>query len=77
MPILGLVGYSAVARVDNGPSELMWLGILYAIVPTVLFIVALYLSVTWPLNAKMHSRVEKLVHRKQARLADKTSAKNI
>jgi len=46
-------------------------------VPTVLFIVALYLSVTWPLNAKMHSRVEKLVHRKQARLADKTSAKNI
>ncbi len=76
LPILGLVGYSAVARVDNGPSELMWLGILYAIVPTVLFIVALYLSVTWPLNATMHSRVEKLVRRKQARLADTSSAKN-
>jgi glycoside/pentoside/hexuronide:cation symporter, GPH family len=75
LPILGFVGYSAVARVENGPSELMWLGILYAIVPTLLFIVALYLSVTWPLNAKLHARVERLVHRKQSRLAAVASAK--
>ncbi|MDG1115214.1 MAG: MFS transporter [Pseudomonadales bacterium] len=69
LPILGLVGYSVARNVTNGPTELMWLGILYAIVPTLMFVVAFYLCVTWPLNAKLHQRLERLVARKQARYA--------
>ncbi|MBL4681876.1 MAG: MFS transporter [Pseudomonadales bacterium] len=64
LPILGMVGFSAATGAQNGPDELRWLGILYAIVPTVLFIVALYLSLTWPLTASIHARVQKLVERK-------------
>ena len=64
LPLLGMVGFSAAAGANNGPDELRWLGILYAIVPTVLFIVALYLSLTWPLTAAIHARVQKLVLRK-------------
>ena len=67
LPILGLVGYSVAADVVNGPTELLWLGILYAIVPTALFVVAFYLCVTWPLTAHLHKRLQRLVARKQAR----------
>ena len=67
LPLLGLVGYSVAKDAVNGPSELMWLGILYAIVPTLLFIWALYLCVTWPLTARLHQRLQRLVERKQAR----------
>jgi Na+/melibiose symporter-like transporter len=67
LPILGFVGYSVARNVTNGPTELMWLGILYAIVPTLMFVVAFYLCVTWPLDAKLHQRLERLVARKQAR----------
>ncbi|MCB1645050.1 MAG: MFS transporter [Pseudomonadales bacterium] len=69
LPILGWFGYSAVRGAVNGPDELLWLGVLYALVPTALFIVALYLSVTWPLNASVHSRVQRLVGMKQSRMA--------
>ena len=37
LPILGLVGYQVARGATNGPTELLWLGILYAIVPTILF----------------------------------------
>ncbi len=67
LPILGLVGYSVAADVVNGSTELLWLGILYAIVPTALFVVAFYLCVTWPLTAHLHKRLQRLVARKQAR----------
>ncbi len=67
LPILGLVGYSVAVDVVNGPNELLWLGILYAIVPTALFVVAFYLCVTWPLTARLHKRLQRLVARKQAR----------
>lgn len=67
LPILGYVGYQTALGVVNGPDELMWLGILYAIVPTVLFIVALYLSVTWPLNATLHAKVQRLVEKRLSR----------
>jgi len=69
LPILGMVGYSAAAGAINGPDELMWLGILYAWVPTAVFIVAFYLCVTWPLTAPVHARLQRLVERKQSRIA--------
>jgi len=71
LPILGLVGFSAAAGADNGPTELMWLGILYAIVPTSVFVVALYLSVTWPLTAEVHAKVQRIVTRRYNRQVSK------
>jgi GPH family glycoside/pentoside/hexuronide:cation symporter len=71
LPILGAVGYSAAAGAINGPDELMWLGILYAVVPTVVFIIAFYLCITWPLTAPVHERLQRLVERKQLRLANR------
>jgi GPH family glycoside/pentoside/hexuronide:cation symporter len=67
LPILGYVGYQTAKGSVNGPEELMWLGILYAMVPTTLFIVAFYLSVTWPLTAKLHAKVQRIVEKRLAR----------
>jgi Na+/melibiose symporter-like transporter len=67
LPVLGYLGYVTTRGAVNGPTELMWLGILYAIVPTALFVVALYLSVTWPLTAKVHAKVQRLVSKRLAR----------
>ena len=67
LPILGFVGYQTARGAVHGPDELMWLGILYAIVPTALFVVALYLSVTWPLTATMHAKVQRIVEKRLAR----------
>tara|TARA_R110002073_G_scaffold26735_2_gene87333 strand:- start:1668 stop:3065 length:1398 start_codon:yes stop_codon:yes gene_type:complete len=69
LPILGYLGYQATRGVINGPEELMWLGVLYAIVPTVLFIVALYLCVTWPLTATLHAKVQRIVEKRLSRRA--------
>jgi Na+/melibiose symporter-like transporter len=72
LPILALVHYSTDAAVPNGPDELMWLGILYGVVPTAVFVFAFYLCVTWPLNANMHRKVERILgtryRRQKARL---------
>jgi len=65
------VGYSAAAGAMNGPDALMWLGILYAVVPTAVFVIAFYLCITWPLTAPVHERLQRQVERKQLRLAKK------
>lgn len=67
LPILAYVGYSALPEVENGPTELMWLGVLYGIVPTVVFVLAFYLSITWPLNEAMHKKVERILGKRYAR----------
>ncbi len=67
LPILAFIGYSTAPEVINGPTELMWLGALYGIVPTVVYIYALYLCVTWPLNEKMHKKVERILEKKYQR----------
>lgn len=73
LPILALVGYQAIRtpEVTNGPTELMWLGILYAIVPTALFVVAFVLCWTWPLTGERHARIQKLLQSRNARLQRK------
>ena len=75
LPILYYVGFSTDKAVANGPNELMWLGILYAVVPTVVFTVALYLSLTWPLTSKMHGRVQRLIEKK-AEIKEKRELRN-
>ena len=77
LPILALVGYSTAADAINGPTELMWLGILYGVVPTVVFVLAFYLSVTWPLTEELHARVERILgkrYEQQMRRAQGTAA---
>ena len=72
--IVDWVGYEArkggdAAGVVNGPTELMWLGILYAIVPTVLFMGAFYLAWNYPLTQERHRRLEAAILRRNERLA--------
>ena len=67
LPILAYVGYSTLPDVQNGATELMWLGVLYGIVPTAVFVVAFYLCVTWPLNETMHKKVERILGKRYAR----------
>ncbi|MGB0693107.1 MAG: MFS transporter, partial [Pseudomonadales bacterium] len=58
LPILAVIGYSTTPGVENTTRELLWLGALYGVVPTAVFVFAFYLCITWPLDAKMHARVE-------------------
>jgi Na+/melibiose symporter-like transporter len=68
LPILGWVGYDAMPQASNGPAELLWLGALYALVPTSVFGLALYLSWTWPLTAERHARLRSLIEARQIRI---------
>lgn len=78
LPILALVGYTAMAgpEAQNGPTEIMWLGVLYAIVPTVMFAAALSLCWTWPLTDARHRRIQRLLERRNARLRAKAESED-
>lgn len=64
---LAFVGYDTSLGATNSSTELLWLGILYAIVPTLSFCLALYLCWTWPLNAGRHARLQRLLERRNSR----------
>lgn len=66
---LALVGYDTSIGSTHGATERLWLGVLYAIVPTLSFSLALYLCWTWPLNARRHARLQTLLERRNARRA--------
>jgi len=68
LPVLAVVGYDASPGAGNGAAELLWLGVLYALVPTSVFGLALYLSWTWPLTSERHERLRALIVRRQERL---------
>jgi len=74
LPILAFVGYDASPEAINGPRELLWLGVLYALVPTSVFGLALYLSWTWPLTSERHARLRALIMRRQARIAERAGS---
>ena len=67
LPILALVGYSAAAGAENGPDELIWLGVLYGVIPTVVFIYAFYLCITWPLTDRLHEKVVRIIQKRYDR----------
>ena len=62
---LAVVGYNTSIGATNAPGDLLWLGVLYAIVPTVLFMFALYLCWTWPLTADKHAQLQRLLDRRE------------
>jgi len=67
LPLLALFGYSAAADAVNSSGALLWLGALYGVVPTVVFVFAFYLCITWPLDAELHRKVERIVARRLER----------
>ncbi len=69
LPLLALVGYSTVAGAEHTDVQLLWLGFLYAIVPTISFIFAFWLTWTWPLTSARHAKLRGMIDRKQARIA--------
>jgi Na+/melibiose symporter-like transporter len=66
--ILSIVGYDTGREAANGPDELRWLAILYAIVPTVALLTALQLCWTWPLTAARHARVRRILDKRANRM---------
>ena len=77
LPLLALAGYSATSGMQNDDTALLWLGILYALVPTMLFAFAFWLTWTWPLSAARHARMRASHERRtEKRLAANSCAKN-
>jgi Na+/melibiose symporter-like transporter len=74
---LAMVGYNTAIDAVNTPDKLVWLGVLYAIVPTVLFAFALFLTWTWPLSSTKHAQLQRLLERRQARAAAADAAAQI
>ncbi len=72
---LAFVGYQTAPGAVNGPTQLEWLAVLYAIVPTVSFAFGLYLCWTWPLTDTKHAKLQRLLTARQARLQRAASAK--
>jgi len=56
-------------------TAVRWLGILYALVPTLLFMVALYFAWTYPLTRARHARLEQALRRRQARAVARARAR--
>lgn len=76
LPILAVVGYSAASGAVNGADELWWLGVLYGVIPTAVFVIAFYLCITWPLTDKLHEKVVRLVARRFERQVNKAESNN-
>ncbi len=71
---LALVGYDTSIGATNTAGNLLWLGVLYAIVPTVCFCFALYLCWSWPLTAAKHAQLRGLLARREQRRLDSSLA---
>jgi glycoside/pentoside/hexuronide:cation symporter, GPH family len=65
---LALVGYDTALGAVNGPTELLWLAVLYAIVPTVALLAALHLCWTWPLTAIRHDKLRRILEKRSLKL---------
>jgi glycoside/pentoside/hexuronide:cation symporter, GPH family len=72
--LLALVGYDTALGAVHGPTELLWLAILYAIVPTVALLAALHLCWTWPLTAVRHDKLRRILEKRSVRLGRKPRA---
>jgi len=67
--MLSIVGYNTARGASHSGGDLLWLGFLYAIVPTVLFGVACYLCLSWPLTPERHAKLRRVLHKLEARRA--------
>lgn len=74
LPMLALVGYSTAAGAEHTTLQLTWLAFLYAIVPTISFLFAFWMTWTWPLTSERHERLRTMLERKQLRQAARLEA---
>jgi len=58
---LAMIGYDTSLGGTNTAANLLWLGALYALVPTALFSVALFLCWQWPLSSAKHAQLQRLL----------------
>jgi glycoside/pentoside/hexuronide:cation symporter, GPH family len=63
--VLAWVGYDTSRNALHGAGALEWLAFLYAIVPTIAFMLGLYLCWTWPLTGERHAKLQRLLDRRQ------------
>jgi glycoside/pentoside/hexuronide:cation symporter, GPH family len=63
--VLAWVGYDTSRGATHDAGALEWLAFLYAIVPTLAFMLGLYLCWTWPLTRERHARLQVLLERRQ------------
>jgi Na+/melibiose symporter-like transporter len=74
LPLLALVGYSTAVGAEHTSLQLTWLGFLYAIVPTIAFVFAFWLTWTWPLTSARHAKLRDMLDRKHDRVARREAA---
>ncbi len=69
LPILASAGYvtSRSGDVVNSEAAILWLGVLYAVVPTILFLIALGTAWSYPLTMERHARIERRLNRRRQR----------
>ena len=67
--VLASIGYDTTPGVPHDRFDLVWLGSLYAIVPTIAFAVALVFCWTWPMTSERHAKLQRLIVRRSARRA--------
>jgi Na+/melibiose symporter-like transporter len=72
---LAWIGYDTAVGATHTEANLLWLSVLYAIVPTVAFAVGLYLCWTWPLTPEKHTRLQRLMEIRQARFKKAAAAR--
>lgn len=68
LPLLALANYSTTQNVANSPDQLLWLGVIYAILPSIMFAFAFYFTFTWPLSAKRHARIQSRLEKRTERI---------
>jgi len=62
--LLDVVGYKAAG--GNGPEELMWLRAAYALMPSALLVVCMWLAWAYPLDARRHGAIRAYLDRRLA-----------
>jgi Na+/melibiose symporter-like transporter len=71
---LAWIGYGTSPGAVHDATQLRWLAVLYAIVPTLAFMLGLYLCWTWPLTRSKHEQLQQLLETRQNRLKRRAAA---
>lgn len=75
--LLGLVGYQAAAGAVNGPEQLLWLRVFYALLPSALLACCVWLTWRYPLTAERHARIRRHLDRREKLAAEALLARAV
>lgn len=71
--VVAFFGFNPAPGVVNGVDEMWWLAFAYAVIPSIFFLAALYLTWTYPLTAARQKRLQGLIERRNTRLAQEAA----